>query len=373
MSEVKWIKLSLNLFDNRKIKYIRKLPEGNNIILIWIALLTMAGKCNAGGEIFLLEDIPYTPKMLANELDFKENTVKLALSTLERFGMLTIDGDKIVINDWENHQNVEGLDKIREQNRKRVAKHREGKKVSVSNVTSNVTVTQGNATELDIELDTGLEEELRVESKDIIQDVKEDKKEIPKKKEKKSCEGVWLALDEAKLPSTVDSAMREWLNYKDDKNQPYTEQGFKNQLSILKKYLTEFGNETVILVIQDSISRNYEGICFNKCKGFAELNAPKTAKPNFNQNSFNYLMANRLAKSVEENVPGMSVNEETKQAWAADFNAIQNQDGFDPDDIEDTLKYAVLNDFWKTKILNGRDFRNKFTRLYMENTKGERR
>ena len=140
MSEVKWIKLSLNLFDNRKIKYIRKLPEGNNIILIWIALLTMAGKCNAGGEIFLLEDIPYTPKMLANELDFKENTVKLALSTLERFGMLTIDGDKIVINDWENHQNVEGLDKIREQNRKRVAKHREGKKVSVSNVTSNVIV-----------------------------------------------------------------------------------------------------------------------------------------------------------------------------------------------------------------------------------------
>jgi hypothetical protein len=79
MAEVKWIKLTTDMFDNRKIKHLRKLPEGNSIVLIWVMLLTMAGRCNASGMIFLTENIPYTPKMLADELGFEENTVKLAL------------------------------------------------------------------------------------------------------------------------------------------------------------------------------------------------------------------------------------------------------------------------------------------------------
>ena len=58
MAEVKWVKLTTDMFDNRKIKYLRKLPEGNNIVLIWVMLLTMAGRCNSGGMIFITENIP---------------------------------------------------------------------------------------------------------------------------------------------------------------------------------------------------------------------------------------------------------------------------------------------------------------------------
>ena len=84
MAEVKWVKLTTDMFDNRKIKHLRRLPEGNNIVLIWVMLLTMAGRCNSGGMIFLTENIPYTPKMLADELDFEEATVTLALKALEQ-------------------------------------------------------------------------------------------------------------------------------------------------------------------------------------------------------------------------------------------------------------------------------------------------
>ena len=35
MAEVKWIKITTDMFDNRKIKHLRKLPDGNNIVLIW--------------------------------------------------------------------------------------------------------------------------------------------------------------------------------------------------------------------------------------------------------------------------------------------------------------------------------------------------
>ena len=151
MADVKWIKLTTDMFDNRKIKHLRKLPEGNSIVLIWVMLLTMAGRCNASGMIFLTENIPYTPKMLADELGFEENTVKLALEALERFRMIVTDSGFFAIAGWEEYQNIEGMDKIREQNRERIARYRERQKLITSNVTGNVTVTLGNATEEDIE------------------------------------------------------------------------------------------------------------------------------------------------------------------------------------------------------------------------------
>jgi predicted phage replisome organizer len=146
MSEVKWIKLTTDMFDNRKIKHLRRLPEGNNIVLIWVMLLTLAGRCNAGGMIFLTENIPYTPKMLADELDFEESTVRLALEALERLGMILLDGDCLAIAGWEEHQNIDGLEKIREQTRLRVAKHREKQaQLAECNAISNATVTPCNA------------------------------------------------------------------------------------------------------------------------------------------------------------------------------------------------------------------------------------
>ena len=154
MAEVRWIKLTTDMFDNRKIKHLRKLPEGNNIVLIWVMLLTMAGRCNSGGMIFLTENIPYTTKMLADELDFEENTVKLALEALVRFNMIVTDGGYFTIAGWEEHQNIEGMEKIREQNRLRKQKQREKQKLlPAMSQDSHGTVTLCHATEEDIEED----------------------------------------------------------------------------------------------------------------------------------------------------------------------------------------------------------------------------
>lgn len=117
MSEVKWIKLNVDMFDHHKIRYLRRLPEGNNIILVWIMLLTLAGRCNSGGMIFLTESIPYSSKMLADELDFKENTVNLALAQLEQLGMIYVDGDFFVITNWNKYQNLDRNLDMREYNR----------------------------------------------------------------------------------------------------------------------------------------------------------------------------------------------------------------------------------------------------------------
>ena len=167
MAAVKWVKITTDMFDNRKIKHLRKLPDGNNIVLIWVMLLTMAGRCNAGGMIFLTENIPYTPKMLADELGFEENTVKLAITALEQLNMVCTDNGFFSIAGWNEYQNIEGMEKIREQTRQRVTAHRQKQKAlaaaAQSNVTCNVTVTQSNATEEDIDIDKEKEKEYILE------------------------------------------------------------------------------------------------------------------------------------------------------------------------------------------------------------------
>ena len=158
MPDVKWIKITTDMFDNRKIKHIRKLPEGNNIVLIWVMLLTMAGKCNAGGMIFLTENIPYTTKMLADELDFEENVVIVALKALEKLGMIYTNENVLAISGWDEHQNIEGMEKIREQNRIRKQNQRRRQKLAIEEK-SHVTSRDSHATEEEKERDKDKEKE----------------------------------------------------------------------------------------------------------------------------------------------------------------------------------------------------------------------
>lgn len=162
MAGVEWVKITTDMFDNRKIKHLRRLPDGNNIVLIWVMLLTMAGRCNANGMVFLTENIPYTPKMLADELDFEENTVILALQALENLNMIVTDSGFFSIAGWQEYQNIDGMDKIREQNRIRQANFKQRQKLLKGNVTDNVTITEGNATEEDIEEDKDIEKEIYI-------------------------------------------------------------------------------------------------------------------------------------------------------------------------------------------------------------------
>lgn len=163
MSDVKWIKITTDMFDNRKIRHLRKLPEGNSIVLIWVMLLAMAGKCNDHGKIYLTENIPYTPKMLADELDFEENTVQLALQALEQLDMIVLEGEYFSITGWEEHQNIEGMDRIREQNRIRKQRQREKERLIAE---SRVMSRDSHAIEEDKERDIDKEEDKNKESKE---------------------------------------------------------------------------------------------------------------------------------------------------------------------------------------------------------------
>ena len=85
--------------------------------------------------IFLTENIPYTNKMLSDELDFNESVICVALDTLETFGMISRDEQLfITINNWSEYQSVDGMERIKELTRKRMEEYRIRKREGVTSV-----------------------------------------------------------------------------------------------------------------------------------------------------------------------------------------------------------------------------------------------
>ena len=117
MPEVKWIKLSSELFNNKKIRQIRKMPDGDAIVVIWFQLLCLAGTQGSKGLVFFSSDIPYTDEMLAVEFDRNINTIRLALSFFVKYKMIEIVNDFILVSNWEKYQSSDKIESIREYNR----------------------------------------------------------------------------------------------------------------------------------------------------------------------------------------------------------------------------------------------------------------
>ena len=150
MSEIKWIKITTDIFDDEKIRLIDALPDPDAILVIWFKILTLAGKHNSSGLLMMTDKVHYTDEMLATIFRRPLNTVRMALGVFEQFGMVEIIDGVITLPNWEKHQNIDGMEKIKEQTRNRVAKYRKKQKnLALGNVTGNVTVTHGNALEED--------------------------------------------------------------------------------------------------------------------------------------------------------------------------------------------------------------------------------
>lgn len=185
MSDVKWIKIATDIFNNRKIKQIDRMPDGDSILVLWIKLLCLAGTINNDGILSLTQEVPYDVPMLAYEFRRHESVIENALATFERYGMIYKENGFYIVANWEKYQNAEKLEHIRELGRERTARHREKLRREndvtlpsrYSNVTQNVTQALQprycNAIDKDIDKDKELDKELEEEKEE-----KEEKKDL---------------------------------------------------------------------------------------------------------------------------------------------------------------------------------------------------
>jgi predicted phage replisome organizer len=189
--EIKWIKLVPDWFNDSKIKQLKTMPERYALTTVWFCLLGLGGISNNYGKL-TLGNIPYDEKMLSNEFDIPEYLIQLALTIFKKLGMIEIleEENCLYITNWEKHQNVDGMEKIREQNRIRFANYYKRKKETekpkaienksvtsthadnlnnsnvISNVRHNVSLTQSNATDIEEEVDKELDKDKRINTEE---------------------------------------------------------------------------------------------------------------------------------------------------------------------------------------------------------------
>ena len=117
MADVKWIKITTDVFDDEKILMIESMPSADSIIVIWFKLLAFAGRQNNDGVFLMSNRIAYTDEMLASIFRRDVNVVRLALNSFEQFGMIEIIDGVITIPNWNKHQTLDAYEKKKERDR----------------------------------------------------------------------------------------------------------------------------------------------------------------------------------------------------------------------------------------------------------------
>ncbi len=175
---LKFIKLDIDIMNDSKIKVIRKMPDGDKLVIMWIWILCIAMKSNISGTLQIGDSVPFTDEMLAAEFDIKENIVKKAMVLFQKLKMIEKWDDGLYyVTNFEKHQELERIEQTKKQVKERVQRHREKKKLLISDgdLTRYNTVTgqlrNGDVTPPD---------------RDIEKDIDKDCKEKTYKKESKT-------------------------------------------------------------------------------------------------------------------------------------------------------------------------------------------
>lgn len=145
MADVKWIKITTDIFDDEKIILIESMPDCYAIITVWFKLLCLAGKQNNKGVFMLNDRIAYTDKMLATIFRMNEATVTMAIQTFQQFGMIEIIDGIITIPNWDKHQSLDAYEKKKERDRQYQAERRATQKAIAeksSDKSSDIAVTE---------------------------------------------------------------------------------------------------------------------------------------------------------------------------------------------------------------------------------------
>ena len=152
MVEVHWFKIQADIFDNEKIKKLLNSRDGDTYCRVWFQLLALAAKCNEHGAVLLGENIPITIDDLARIMNKTVNKLTTIMQQLANLHMIFVEDGTIYIKNWDVYQNLDKLEKIKEDNRKRQQRFRDKQMIN------NVTVTLDNAE------DKNREEKIRIEN-----------------------------------------------------------------------------------------------------------------------------------------------------------------------------------------------------------------
>lgn len=113
MKERRYIKVRTDMYEDIKMKIIDRSPRRDLVHYIWSRTMTLAGKVNREGKLYMSKNIPYTIETLAIEFGRESDEVKLAFDLLLELEMVELMKDGIyIVKNFAKHQNI----KVKEEN-----------------------------------------------------------------------------------------------------------------------------------------------------------------------------------------------------------------------------------------------------------------
>lgn len=234
-SDVKWIKITTDIFDDEKILLIESLPDSYSIIVVWFKLLCLAGKQNNSGVFMMNNRVAYTDKMLATIFRMKEATVTMALQTFEQFGMVEIIDGVITIPNWGKHQNLDQLENRKEFMRNYMKEYRAKQKALTSGDNGKPSCKPND----------------KPNSKSNVRQAEGEREEDKKKRKKKE---IKVFSDDPEL----NQAILAFMEFRKSIKKPMTDHAVElliNKLNGLSSYIPE-----QIEIINQSIVNGWQGV-----------------------------------------------------------------------------------------------------------------
>lgn len=140
-----WLRLHLATFDDPRWLVIESFPEmADTVEIIYVRLLILAGRCNAGGTLVLPDGRPYSDVELAAVLRRQLPTARAAIEMLERYGFVEWVGEPptLLLPAWAE-QDVDALALLAER-RDRDAKRKREKRSKNKELPASADVSTDN-------------------------------------------------------------------------------------------------------------------------------------------------------------------------------------------------------------------------------------
>lgn len=267
MTDVKWIKLTVNVFDDEKFDAIRTQPDSNDLQLAWVKLLCLAGTCNENGFLVLTKEIPYTDEMLAVRFHMDIGVVQRAMLMFQKLNMIEVVDNAYMVSNWLKYQSGDRLEEIRRKDRERKAARKQAE----------VALLQGqnnedkNSTEIPRKIHGNCSYSFSPNNCNIVN------------LNYLLNPDIYINADYILNNKQLLDSIKEWMTYKDERTPKsanrYTERGMKGLLTEIVKYDKTYGTDAVVETITHTMAGQWQGIVWDWMeKKFSKVQQKQSAK-----------------------------------------------------------------------------------------------
>ena len=142
MYEIQWFKVESNIFSNRKIQIVLKLPEGDTYFRVWMQLIALAVECNNKGRLEIGENNPMTTQNFSKIMGKSNKKIEKILEKFLELEMLVKEGETFLIKNWDKYQSIEKYEKYQKQGRERQRRFREKHKGEIEKIKSELVMNE---------------------------------------------------------------------------------------------------------------------------------------------------------------------------------------------------------------------------------------